>query len=198
VAPRARSGGAVARSRPLGRTGGWRRGPDLPQAAPASAPPGRWPNRHRRPAASISKGSAAHPPERQIVGIRRREKSSLTRAAAAARRGGGATNPAVSGTAPTHSSGRRRWSAAAATPSGSTASRAQQPRHRNAAGVIMRRSEARGLGGAHDCRRRARAEEVMSRSVAEEPTMFSSRESENGSSGHDALVRQARGVQGGE
>ena len=52
----------------------------------------------------------------------------LTRAAAAARRGGGATNPAVSGTAPTHSSGRRRWSAAAATPSGSTASRAQQPR----------------------------------------------------------------------
>ena len=198
MAPRARSGGAVARSRLLGRTGGWRRGPDLPQAAPASAPPGRWPNRRRRPAASSSKGSAAHPPEQHKVGIRRREKSCLTRAAAAARRGGGATNPAVSGTTPTHSSGRRRWSAAAATPSGSTASRAQQPRHRNAAGVIMRRSEARGLGGANTCRRRARAEEVMSRSVAEEPTMFSSRESENGSSGHDALVRKARGVQGGE
>ena len=47
-------------------------------------------------------------------------------------------------------------------------------------------------------RHRARAEEVTSRSVAEEPTMFSSRESENGSSGHDALGRRARGVQGGE
>ena len=107
------------------------------------------------------------------------------RAAAAARRGGGATNPAVSGTAPTHSSGRRRWSAAAATPSSSTASRAQQPRHRDGIGVVMRRSEARGLGGAHACRRRARAEEVKSRSVVEEPTMFSSRESENGSPGYD-------------
>ena len=83
-----------------------------------------------------------------------------------------------------HSSGRQRWSAAAATPSGSTASRVQQPRHRNAAGVGMRRSEARGLGAAHACRRRARAEEVTSRSVAEEPTMFSSRESENGSPGY--------------
>ena len=62
----------------------------------------------------------------------------------------------------------------------------------------MRQSEARGLRGAHVCRRRARAEEVSSRSVAEEPTMFSSRESENGSPGHDALVRPARGVQGGE
>eukprot|EP00964_Phaeocystis_antarctica_P154108 scaffold122663_cov27-Phaeocystis_antarctica.AAC.1 len=62
----------------------------------------------------------------------------------------------------------------------------------------MRRSEARGLGGAHVCRRRARVEEVTSRSVAEEPTIFSSRKSENGSSGHDALVRRARGVQGGE
>eukprot|EP00964_Phaeocystis_antarctica_P081589 scaffold51039_cov65-Phaeocystis_antarctica.AAC.5 len=62
----------------------------------------------------------------------------------------------------------------------------------------MRRSEARGLGGAHACRRRARAEEVTSRSVAEEPTMFSSRESENGSPGHDGLRRRARGVQGGE
>ena len=133
----------------------------------------------------------------QKVGIRRREKSCLTRAAAAARRGGGATNPAVSGTNPTHSSGRRRWSAAAATPSGSTASRAQQPRHRNAAGEVMRRSEARGLGGAHACRRRDCAGEVTSRSVAEEPTMFSSRESEKGSPGHDALVRGARGVQGG-
>jgi len=80
---------------------------------------------------SSSKGGAARPPEQQIVGIRRREKSCLTRAAAAARRGGSATNPAVSGTAPTHSSGRRRWSAAAATPSGSTASRAQQPRCRH-------------------------------------------------------------------
>ena len=197
MAPRARSGGAVARSRPLGRTGGWRRGPDLPQAAPASAPPGRWPNRRRRPAASSSKGSAAHPPEHQKVGIRRREKSCLTRAAAAARRGGGATNPAVSGTTPTHSSGRRRWSAAAATPSSSTASRAQQPRHRNGIGVVMRRSEARGLGGAHACRRRDYLEAVTSRSVAEEPTMMATSESEIGSPGHDGVVRGRGGCRVG-
>ena len=120
------------------------------------------------------------------------------RAAAAARRGGGATNPAVSGTTPTHSSGRRRWSSAAATQSSSTASRAQQPRHRNGIGVVMRRSEALGLRGAHACRRRDYAEEVTSRPVAEEPTMMATRESEIGSPGHDGLVRRARGVQGGE
>ena len=67
-------------------------------------------------------------------------------------------------------------------------------RHR----VVMRRSEARGLGGAHACRRRDYAEEVTSRPAAEEPTMMATRESEIGSPGHDGIVRWARGVQGGE
>ena len=132
------------------------------------------------------------------IGLGRREKSCLTRAAAAARRGGGATNPAVSGTTPTHSSGRRRWSAAAATPSSSTASRAQQPRHRNGIEVVMRRwAKARGLGGAHACRRRDCDEEVTSRSVAEEPTMMATRESEIGSPGHDGVVRGRGGCRVG-
>jgi len=56
----------------------------------------------------------------------------------------------------------------------------------------------RSTGGAHACRRRDYVEEVTSRSVAEEPTMMATRESEIGSLGHDGVVRRARGVQGGE
>ena len=73
-------------------------------------------------------------------------------------------------------------------PSTTTAS---QPRSR--AGVVMRRAEARCLGGAHACREGVAAEGVTTRSVAEEPAMVATRESENGSLSHDGLVMLAGG-----
>ena len=72
-------------------------------------------------------------------------------------------------------------------PSTTTAS---QPRSR--AGVVMRRAEARCLGGAHACREGVAAEGVTTRSVADEPAMVATRESENGSLSHDGLVMPAR------
>ena len=83
------------------------------------------------PASGVDvQGRHGRPPEAKESPARRVEERPRTRAAPAAPQGGRGTSQAPPARPPHPSSGCCRWSAAAAPESGTTASRAQQPRHR--------------------------------------------------------------------